>query len=57
MPLAQKHFEKIGSAQVKSAILLAGLNTPGITQIEVKRNSAHYIFKIIIVINISCIYI
>ena len=39
MPLAQKHFEKIGSAQVKSAILLAALNTPGITQIEVEKIS------------------
>ena len=36
MPLAQKHFETIGSAQVKSAILLAALNTPGITQVEVR---------------------
>ena len=33
MPLAQKHQEKLGSAQVKSAILLAALNTPGITEI------------------------
>ena len=39
MPLAQKHLENIGSAQVKSAILLAALNTPGITQIEVKKSS------------------
>ena len=39
MPLAQKHFEKIGSAQVKSAILLAALNTSGITQIEVEKIS------------------
>ena len=39
MPLAQKHLEKIGSAQVKSAILLAALNTPGITQIEVEKIS------------------
>ena len=39
MPLAQKHFETIGSAQVKSAILLAALNTPGTTQIEVKKIS------------------
>jgi len=36
MPLAQEHFETIGSAQVKSAILLAALNTPGITTIEEK---------------------
>tara|TARA_B100000029_G_scaffold443072_1_gene461886 strand:+ start:36 stop:1385 length:1350 start_codon:yes stop_codon:yes gene_type:complete len=39
MPMAQKHIEKIGSAQVKSAILLAALNTPGITQLEVKKIS------------------
>jgi len=39
MPLAQKHFEKIGSAQVKSAILLAALNTPGTTWIEVEKIS------------------
>ena len=39
MPLAQKHFENIGSAQVKSAILLAALNTPGVTKIEVKKIS------------------
>mgnify|MGYP006091516967 CR=1 FL=1 len=39
MPLAQKHYEKIGSAQVKSSILLAALNTPGVTQIEVKKIS------------------
>tara|TARA_B100000029_G_scaffold510750_1_gene603020 strand:+ start:2376 stop:3719 length:1344 start_codon:yes stop_codon:yes gene_type:complete len=36
MPLAQKHFETIGSAQVKSAILLAALNTPGTTTVEEK---------------------
>ena len=36
MPLAQKHFETIGSAQVKSAILLAALNTPGISTVEEK---------------------
>ncbi len=42
MPLAQKHFERIGSAQVKSAILLAGLNAPGITQIEVRKNSRNH---------------
>ena len=39
MPLAQKHSENIGSAQVKSAILLAALNTPGTTQIEIKKDS------------------
>ena len=41
MPLAQKHYEKIGSAQVKSAILLAGLNTPGITQVKARRSRDH----------------
>ena len=42
MPLAQKHYEAIGSAQVKSAILLAGLNTSGITKIEeVKKSRNH----------------
>ena len=39
MPLAQKHFETIGSAQVKSAILLAALNTPGITHVQVEKKS------------------
>ena len=42
MPLAQKHFETIGSAQVKSAILLAALNTPGITQVEVDKISRNH---------------
>jgi len=42
MPLAQKHFEKIGSAQVKSAILLAALNTPGTTRIEVEKISRNH---------------
>ena len=42
MPLAQKHFETIGSAQVKSAILLAALNTPGITEVEVRKNSRNH---------------
>ena len=35
-------METIGSAQVKSAILLAALNTPGITQIEVKKTSRNH---------------
>jgi 3-phosphoshikimate 1-carboxyvinyltransferase len=51
MPLAQKHFEKIGSAQVKSAILLAALNTPGITQIEVERNSRNHTENLLSAIN------
>ena len=38
LPLAQKHIETLGSAQVKSAILLAALNTPGITTLEEKKN-------------------
>ena len=42
MPLAQKHFETIGSAQVKSAILLASLNTPGTTSIEEKKISRNH---------------
>ena len=42
MPLAQKHFETIGSAQVKSAILLAALNTPGITRIKVEKVSRNH---------------
>ena len=37
-PLALNHVENIGSAQVKSAILLAALDTPGITTIEEKKN-------------------
>ncbi len=37
MPLAQKHVEKKGSAQIKSLILLSGLSTPGITTIEEKK--------------------
>jgi len=42
MPLAQKHFETIGSAQVKSAILLAALNTPGVTSVETNKNSRNH---------------
>jgi len=42
MPLAQNHVESIGSAQVKSAILLASLNTPGITTIEEKKISRNH---------------
>ena len=42
MPLAQKHIEKIGSAQVKSAILLAALNTPGTTVIEEQKLSRNH---------------
>ena len=42
MPLAQKHLETIGSAQVKSAILLSALNTPGITTIVEKKISRNH---------------
>ena len=42
MPLAQKHFETIGSAQVKSCILLAALNTPGTTTVVEKRISRNH---------------
>ena len=42
MPLAQNHIETIGSAQVKSSILLAALNTPGITTIEEKKISRNH---------------
>ena len=34
MPIAISHEEKIGSAQVKSSIIFASLNTPGITKIK-----------------------
>ena len=42
MPLAQRHIESIGSAQVKSSILLAGLNTLGITVVEEKKISRNH---------------
>ena len=42
MPLAQKHYETIGSAQVKSAILLSALNTPGITELEEVEKSRNH---------------
>ena len=42
MPIAINHEEKIGSAQVKSSIILASLNTPGITKIkELKKSRDH----------------
>ena len=42
MPIAISHKEKIGSAQVKSSIILASLNTPGITKIkELKKSRDH----------------
>ena len=42
MPLAQTHIENIGSAQVKSAILLAALNTSGITKVVEKKISRNH---------------
>ena len=42
MPLAQNHSENLGSAQVKSAILMAALDTPGITTIEEKKLSRNH---------------
>lgn len=42
MPLAQKHIEKKGSAQIKSLILLAALSTPGVTTIEEKKISRNH---------------
>lgn len=42
MPVAINHEEKIGSAQVKSSIIFASLNTPGITGIkELKKSRDH----------------
>jgi len=42
MPIAINHEEKIGSAQVKSSIILASLNAPGITKIrELKKSRNH----------------
>jgi len=42
MPVAIDHQEKIGSAQVKSSIILASLNAPGITKIkELKKSRNH----------------
>ncbi len=42
MPLAQKHLETLGSAQVKSAILLAAINTHGITTVEERKISRNH---------------
>ena len=41
MPLAQNFEEKIGSAQIKSSILLASLNTPGITSVMAAPSRDH----------------
>ena len=42
-----KYFEKLGSAQCKSAVMLAALKTPGITRIKAKksRNHTELLFK------------
>ena len=42
MPLAQKHLETLGSAQVKSLILMSALSTPGITTVEEKKISRNH---------------
>jgi len=42
MPLAQKHVEQMGSAQVKSLILMSALSIPGITTIEEKKISRNH---------------
>jgi len=42
MPLAQNHKEKKGSAQVKTALLLSALSTPGITTIEEEKISRNH---------------
>ena len=39
IPLAQKHIEKMGSAQVKGLILMSALSTPGITTVEERKIS------------------
>jgi len=42
MPLAQKHIENRGSAQVKGLILMSALSTAGITTIEEKKISRNH---------------
>ena len=42
MPLAQNHIEKKGSAQVKTALLLSALSTPGTTTIEENKISRNH---------------
>ena len=42
MPLAQRHIENKGSAQVKGLILMSALSTPGITTIEEKKISRNH---------------
>ena len=48
MPLAQTHFEKKGSAQIKSLILLSALSTPGTTTVveeKISRNHTELLLK------------
>ena len=48
LPLAQTHVENLGSAQVKSSLLAAFLNTPGISNIvekKISRNHTEILFK------------
>ena len=48
MPLAQSHIENLGSAQVKSSLLAAFLNTPGISNIiekKISRNHSEILLK------------
>ena len=42
MPLAQKHVENRGSAQVKGLIIMSALSTPGITTIEERKISRNH---------------
>ena len=42
MPLAQTHIENLGSAQVKSSLLVAFLNIPGWSAIEEKKISRNH---------------
>jgi 3-phosphoshikimate 1-carboxyvinyltransferase len=42
IPLAQKHIENKGSAQVKGLILMSALSSPGITTIEEKKISRNH---------------
>ena len=42
IPLAQKHIERKGSAQIKSSILLSALSTPGITTVVEKKISRNH---------------
>jgi len=42
MPLAQRHVENKGSAQVKGLILMSALSTPGITTIEEEKISRNH---------------